>query len=102
MSLLAFNVGIEVGQLLVPLLLLPTLNLAFRVVPERPGAIVLAVVVGHTAWHWLDEPFAVLRSFDVVEIGHGLARSELPWLLAGLAGIVVAWRLAHRAREIRK
>jgi hypothetical protein len=64
-SLLAFNVGIELGQLLVLVLLVPALNVLFRYVPERVGGIVIAVLVGHTAWHWLLERFAALRSFDL-------------------------------------
>ena len=64
-SLLAFNVGIELGQLLVLVLLVPALNLLFRYVPERAGGVVIAVLVGHTAWHWLAERFATLRSFDL-------------------------------------
>jgi hypothetical protein len=62
-SLLAFNVGIELGQLLVLLVLVPTLNLLFRYVDARIGGIVIAVVVGHTAWHWLDERFTALGAF---------------------------------------
>ena len=65
-SLLSFNVGIELGQLLVLVLLVPALNLLFRIVDARVGGIVLAVIVGHTAWHWLAERFAALRSFDLV------------------------------------
>ncbi|HJR71817.1 MAG TPA: HupE/UreJ family protein [Gammaproteobacteria bacterium] len=64
-SLLSFNVGIELGQLLVLVLLVPALNVVFRYVNERVGGIVLAVIVGHTAWHWLAERFAALRSFDL-------------------------------------
>jgi HupE / UreJ protein len=64
-SLLSFNVGIELGQLLVLLLLVPILNLAFRyVVAERIGVIVLCVIVAHTAWHWMTERYAALRLFD--------------------------------------
>jgi hypothetical protein len=62
-SLLAFNVGIELGQLLVLLVLVPALNLLFRYVDARIGGIVIAVIVGHTAWHWLDERFAALGAF---------------------------------------
>jgi hypothetical protein len=65
-SLLAFNVGIELGQLLVLVLLVPALNVLFRYVDGRIGGIVIAVVVGHTAWHWLAERFAALRSFDLL------------------------------------
>ena len=64
-SLLSFNVGIELGQLLVLVLLIPGLNLLFRYAPERVGGIVIAVLVGHTAWHWLGERFAALRAFGL-------------------------------------
>jgi hypothetical protein len=64
-ALLAFNVGIELGQLLVLALLVPLLNVVFRyVVAERLGVILLSVIVGHTAWHWMAERFVMLREFD--------------------------------------
>ena len=62
-SLLSFNVGIELGQLLVLALIVPTLNVLFRYVDARVGGIVIAVIVGHTAWHWLDERFTALGAF---------------------------------------
>jgi hypothetical protein len=63
---LAFNVGIELGQLLVLLALVPILNLAFRyVVAERLGVIVLCVIVAHTAWHWMTDRYAAFRLFDL-------------------------------------
>ncbi|HEX5048780.1 MAG TPA: HupE/UreJ family protein [Gammaproteobacteria bacterium] len=63
-ALLAFNVGIELGQLLVLAALVPALNLLFRfVVAERMGVIVLSVIVGHTAWHWMVDRFEALRQF---------------------------------------
>ncbi len=62
-SLLAFNIGIELGQLLVLVLLVPALNLLFRYVDARVGGIVIAVVVGHTAWHWLGERLTALQAF---------------------------------------
>jgi hypothetical protein len=65
-SLLAFNVGIELGQLLVLLVLVPLLMLAFRVVPERITGIVVAAFIGHTAWHWLADRFAILESFGLI------------------------------------
>ncbi len=65
-ALLSFNVGIELGQLLVLVVLVPVLNVVFRyVVAERVGVIVLSVIVGHTAWHWMAERFAALRQFDL-------------------------------------
>jgi hypothetical protein len=62
-SLLSFNVGIELGQLLVLVLVVPALNVLFRYVDARVGGIVIAVIVGHTAWHWLGERFTALGAF---------------------------------------
>jgi hypothetical protein len=98
-SLLSFNVGIELGQLLVLVLLVPVLNLLFRyVVAERVGTIVLSVIVAHTAWHWLAERFAALRGFNASDILAGLAASGLPWLVGALVAVLLAWRGARRWR----
>jgi hypothetical protein len=63
-SLLSFNIGVELGQLLVLVLLIPSLDLLFRyVVPERMGTIILSALVAHTSWHWTTERWAALRQF---------------------------------------
>jgi hypothetical protein len=63
-SLLAFNVGVELGQILVLLILVPLLALLFRyVVAERMGTIILSALVAHTGWHWMLERVEVLRKF---------------------------------------
>jgi hypothetical protein len=63
-ALLAFNVGIELGQLLVLALLVPVLAVTFKyVIAERAGVIVLSAVIGHTAWHWMADRFAALGQF---------------------------------------
>ena len=44
-SLLAFNIGVEIGQIAVLLVLIPALDLLFRyVVPERIGMIILSAL----------------------------------------------------------
>ena len=64
-SLLSFNVGVELGQLLVLVLLIPVLQLLFRyAVAERMGTIILSAIVAHTAWHWMLERGSVLRRFS--------------------------------------
>ena len=64
-SLLAFNVGVEAGQLFVLALLVPALGLLFRyVVAERMGVIILSALVAHTAWHWTADRWQVLRQFE--------------------------------------
>jgi hypothetical protein len=63
-SLLSFNIGVELGQLLVLVLFVPLLGVTFRYVArERVGVIVISVVVAHTAWHWMADRYAVLREF---------------------------------------
>ncbi|MGD0964315.1 MAG: HupE/UreJ family protein [Candidatus Acidiferrales bacterium] len=67
-SLLSFNMGVELGQLLVLALLIPALELLFRfVVPERMGTIILSAIVAHTAWHWM------------IDRGEILSRYQLKW-----------------------
>jgi hypothetical protein len=102
-SLVAFNVGIELGQLLVLALLVPALYALFRYVPERVGGIVLAVLVAHTAWHWLSERFDVLRNFhpSAGEVFAAIVDSGLPWLAGLLIVAAVAVRLARRARRLQ-
>ena len=56
LSLLSFNVGVELGQLLVVAITFPLLALLLRQ-PEarRYGVIILSAIVAHTAWHWMTE-----------------------------------------------
>jgi HupE/UreJ protein len=63
-SLLSFNIGVELGQLVVLAVFVPGLALLFRyVVAERIGTIMLSALVTHTAWHWMTERVDVLRRF---------------------------------------
>ena len=54
MSLLSFNLGVELGQLVVLIIMIPALNALFRYgVAERIGTIILSALVAHTGWHWM-------------------------------------------------
>lgn len=67
-SLLAFNVGVELGQLLVLCLLVPPLVLLFRFArSERVATVVTSALVAHAAWHWM------------VDRGHTLAAFAFTW-----------------------
>jgi hypothetical protein len=64
-SLFAFNVGVELGQLLVLILLVPALALAFRlVIEERLGVIIASALVVHTAWHWMIDRGSTLGEYQ--------------------------------------
>ncbi|HKW32985.1 MAG TPA: HupE/UreJ family protein [Candidatus Acidoferrum sp.] len=81
-SLLSFNIGVELGQLLVLVVLIPMLQLFFRyAVAERMGTIILSAIVAHTAWHWMLDRGSVLRQF----------RFESPALDANLLALALRW-----------
>ncbi len=64
-SLLAFNIGVELGQLFILILVIPVLNLLFKYfVKERIGAILLSALLAHSAWHWMLERGATLGLFQ--------------------------------------
>jgi hypothetical protein len=64
-SLLAFNVGVELGQLMVLLLVIPVLNLLFKyLVAERIGSILLSALLAHSAWHWMVDRGGQLGQFS--------------------------------------
>ncbi len=96
-SLLAFNVGVELGQLLVIAVLVPALALAFRRwVPERAGTIVLSAIVAHESWHWMTDRFGILReySFSWPTVDVGLAAAVLRGLMLLLVIIGALWLVA--------
>ena len=65
-SLLSFNVGVELGQLLVVALAVPALQWLFtRVMAERTGTIIISAFVAHTGWHWLLDRGATLAQYRV-------------------------------------
>ena len=96
-SLLAFNVGVELGQLLVIAIAIPILVALFRwVVAERVGVIVISAILAHSAWHWMTARFAVLREYRFVM--PALDANFLAGLLRGLMLLLivlgVVWALS--------
>jgi uncharacterized membrane protein len=90
-SLLAFNVGVELGQLLVLLIAIPALGLLFRfVVAERMGTILLSALVAHTAWHWaLERGTALgLYRFPAFDLAGAAAAMRLAMVVVVAAGLV--------------
>jgi hypothetical protein len=84
-SLLSFNVGVELGQLLVLAVMIPLLDLLFRyVVKERIGTIILSALVAHTGWHWMLDRWDRLSQF----------RFQWPEFTAASLAIAVRWLMA--------
>jgi HupE / UreJ protein len=81
-ALLSFNIGVELGQLLVVLLLVPALDLLFRfVVAERIGTIIVSLFVAHTAWHWMTERAERLSQFPWPTLDAAFVASSMRWLM---------------------
>lgn len=93
-SLLAFNVGVEIGQLLVLLVMLPLLAVLLgRLVDERVGTIILSAFVAHTAWHWLAERWEVLSRFPIgwPVMDAAFAAAALRWAMLLVLAVLAAW-----------
>jgi len=100
-SLLAFNVGVELGQLVVLAVIVPALHVLFRfVVAERMGTIILSAVIAHTAWHWMTERGSQLLQFPAPTIDAAWLVNFLGWAMAGVALTAAIWlaRLLMRAK----
>src|SRR5689334_19470289 len=91
-ALFGFNLGVEIGQLAVLLVLVPALALLFRVaVPERIGVIILSALVGHTAWHWMLERGEVLARFPPPTLDAAFFASLMRGMMAALVLAAGVW-----------
>jgi hypothetical protein len=102
-SLLAFNIGVELGQLAVIALAVPALSWVFRrAVPERVGTIIFSAFVGHTAWHWFVERGATLRQYRVEPppLDLALAVSALRGLMMLVLIVGCGWVTYALARRL--
>ncbi|MFO1184578.1 MAG: HupE/UreJ family protein [Bauldia sp.] len=90
-SLLAFNVGVELGQIVALLVLVPGLALLFRLgLAERIGVVILSALAAHSAWHWTAERADKLMQFRFASIDATTGANLLGWAtaLVALGGIV--------------
>jgi HupE / UreJ protein len=82
-SLLSFNIGIEIGQLAVLCVFVPALVLLFRGrMAGRMGIIVLSAIIANVAWQWM------------IERGEALWQSPWPQLTMPALLTLVRWVIA--------
>jgi hypothetical protein len=99
MSLLSFNIGVELGQVLVLIALVPALQALFRyVMPERIGTIVLSALVAHVAWHWTADRWSALREFPAPVLDAAALVTSVR-LMLGITIVVAAVWLARRLKS---
>ena len=102
-SLLAFNVGVEFGQLFALLFMVPGLVLLFRkVMSPRIGAILLSALVAHTAWHWMTDRWSALTAYNFQAPTYDAAfwALVLRWVLLGLIVGAAVWGLSVLYRKL--
>jgi hypothetical protein len=92
-SLIAFNVGVELGQLFVLAVAIPVLMFVFRyVVAERMGTILMSALIAHTAWHWMLDRWGALRQYSFTwpafDAGFAIAAMRAAMLSLILVGAV--------------
>ena len=95
-SLVAFNVGVEFGQLFVLALTVPLLEFLFRkVLPEVGGIVVLSALLAHTGWHWMTERGGQLIQYDFRApiVSAGFTATALRWLMLVLIIFGTGWLL---------
>lgn len=94
-SLLAFNIGVELGQLLVLVIAVPALGLLFRyVVEKRIGTIILSALVAHTAWHWMVDRGWQLSQYPWPRLDAVALSTVLWWAMAAVALAGLLWLLS--------
>jgi hypothetical protein len=97
MSLLSFNVGVELGQLLVLAITVPVLSFVFRKgwLPELMGTIALSAFLAHTGWHWMIERGSALLQYQFTPPALTLmfAATLMRWLMLALIVVGTAWLL---------
>ncbi len=96
-SLLAFNVGVEIGQLVVLAAMIPVLELLFRFgVAERIGTILLSAFVAHTGWHWLTERGQQLMryQFQLPAFDASFFLMVVRWLIVLTIAAAAAWLIS--------
>lgn len=102
-SLLAFNVGVEIAQLIVIVSAATAVTLAFRNLSSpRVAAIVVSALAAHTGWDWLLARGAVWWQYPWPVPSAEAVMAVATWLAIVLAAAAGAWgvrRVMARSAE---
>lgn len=104
-SLLAFNLGVEIGQLIVIVIAVPLLNFVFRkAVAERMGTIILSAFLAHSGWHWMSARATELSaySFQWPTMNAAFFATAMRWLMLALIIGCTVWLLLTIYRRFLK
>jgi hypothetical protein len=99
-SLLAFNIGVELGQLLVLAIAVPALGLLFKhVVGQRLGTIILSALVAHTAWHGMTDRGWQLSQYPWPTMDAVALSAVIWWTMSAVAMVGLLWLFSGTVRR---
>ena len=91
-SLLSFNAGVELGQIMLLAIMVPAVRLFFQyTIAERVGTIVLSALIAHTGWHWMTERGGRLWLVEWPAPDLMLAATLVRWLLFLVVAAAAIW-----------
>ena len=96
-SLVSFNIGVELGQLVVLAIMVPLLEFVFRKkwLPEVMGVITLSAFLAHTGWHWFLDRGGQLIQYDfrMPALDQLFFVVLMRWLMLALIVVGTLWGL---------
>lgn len=95
-ALLAFNLGVELGQIAVLAAILPPLAWMLARVRAPLGMIVVSAIVAHAGWHWMIERGSELLKFRLPAFDAAAGAALAGWLLAATGVAAVLWTVGGR------
>jgi hypothetical protein len=78
------------------------LDFIFRHINERTATLILSLLVGHTAWHWLLERGERLGRFPWPSLDAASIAGAIRWLMALLILAGLAWLVREAIQRRRK
>jgi len=101
LSVLSFNLGIEIAQLMTLAVVFGSVSLLLRgPIGERTGIVVISAIVAHTAWHWTMDRGTVLWQAGWPELDAPSLLILARWMAGALVAIsAVRLLVQFRARQ---
>ena len=100
-SLLAFNLGVEIGQIVIVCLAVPVINLIFKwTEQEKLITVIASVLVGHTAWHWMLERYEVMNAYSFSGFFDYSGSNIMNWVIVLFITVFIYFILARLFKRI--
>ena len=102
-SLFAFNIGVELGQLMLIVIAVPILNRLFRRADvAKAGTIILSALLAHSGWHWMSDRASELLLYDysLPVMNAAFFASVMRWIMLLLIIGLTVWALYSGFRKL--